>query len=109
LSSTGYLATSPKPTANGIFTASLITSKAWKDCTERIFIWADDGWAGGVYLWENMDAAKVFYSGPWVDGIRARYGMDPIIRYFETSAITDNVDVVPGVRRLNSPRANVAA
>jgi hypothetical protein len=73
------------------------------------FIWADDGWAGGVYLWENMDAAKVFYSGPWVDGIRARYGMDPIIRYFETSAITDNVDVVPGVRRLNSPRANVAA
>jgi len=64
---------------------------------------------GGVYLWENMDAAKAFYSGPWVEGIRDRYGMDPIIRYFETSAITDNVDVMPGVRRLNSPRANVAA
>jgi hypothetical protein len=62
-----------------------------------------------LYLWENMDAAKAFYSGPWADGIRARYGMDPIIRYFETSAITNNVDVVPGVRRLNSPLANVAA
>src|SRR3954464_125182 len=22
------------------------------------FIWAEDGWAGGVYLWDSMDAAK---------------------------------------------------
>ena len=54
------------------------------------FIYADDGWAGGVYLWRTRADAERFYSGPWLDGIRERYGMDPEIRYFHTAAITDN-------------------
>jgi Putative mono-oxygenase ydhR len=54
------------------------------------FILADDGWAGGVYLWQNRAAAEAFYSGPWLKGIRERYGMDPEIRYFDTACITDN-------------------
>ena len=41
------------------------------------FIYAEDGWAGGVYLWETQAAAEAFYTGPWLDGIRERYGMDP--------------------------------
>ena len=43
------------------------------------FIYADDGWAGGVYLWQTRAAAEAFYHGPWLDGIRERYGMDPQI------------------------------
>ena len=54
------------------------------------FIYADDGWAGGVYLWKRRADAEAFYSGTWLDGIRARYGMDPVIRYFHTACITDN-------------------
>jgi len=54
------------------------------------FIYADDGWAGGVYLWRSRADAVAFYSGPWLDGIRERYGMDPEIRYFHTGVITDN-------------------
>jgi Putative mono-oxygenase ydhR len=54
------------------------------------FIYAEDGWAGGVYLWSSRADAEAFYSGPWLDGIRERYGMDPEIRYFQTAAITDN-------------------
>jgi len=54
------------------------------------FIYADDGWAGGIYLWETRAAAEAFYSGPWLDGIRARYGMDPQIRFFQTACVTDN-------------------
>jgi hypothetical protein len=34
--------------------------------------------------------AQAFYSGPWLQGIRERYGMDPEIRYFHTAAVTDN-------------------
>jgi hypothetical protein len=41
------------------------------------FIYAEDGWAGGVYLWETRADAEAFYSGPWLAGIRERYGMDP--------------------------------
>ena len=54
------------------------------------FIYAKDGWAGGVYLWQSRTAAEAFYGGPWRDGIRERYGMDPQIKYFETACITDN-------------------
>ena len=54
------------------------------------FIYAEDCWAGGVYLWRTRADAERFYSGPWLDGIRERYGMDPEIRYFHTAAITDN-------------------
>ena len=45
--------------------------------------------AGGVYMWESHAAAEAFYSGPWRDGIRARYGCEPRVTYFETFAIAD--------------------
>ena len=54
------------------------------------FIWNVSGWAGGVYQWERMEDAKAFYTGPWLDGIRQRYGMDPQIKFFETACVTDN-------------------
>jgi len=54
------------------------------------FIYAEDGCAGGVYLWQTREAAAEFYAGPWLDGIRQRYGMDPQIKLFETPCITDN-------------------
>jgi hypothetical protein len=43
--------------------------------------------------------AEAFYTGPWLDGIRERYGMDPQIKFFETACITDNAagtSVFPG-------------
>lgn len=45
--------------------------------------------AGGAYMWESQAAAEAFYSGPWADGIRARYGNEPRITYYETVAIAD--------------------
>jgi hypothetical protein len=54
------------------------------------FIYAvDGGVAGGSYLWESLAAAQAFYSGAWGEGIRARYGAEPRITYFETFAIAD--------------------
>ena len=49
------------------------------------FIYAEDGWAGGVYLWKTRADAEAFYSGAWLAGIRERYGMDPQIKYFRSS------------------------
>ena len=34
----------------------------------------ESGVAGGSYLWESRAAAEAFYSGPWREGIVARYG-----------------------------------
>jgi hypothetical protein len=54
------------------------------------FIWSESGWAGGVYQWETLAAAKTFYSGAWLDGIIERYGMRPEIEFYEVFALTDN-------------------
>jgi hypothetical protein len=54
------------------------------------FIYAEDGWAGGVYLWQTRADAEAFYSGPWLAGIEERYGMAPQIKYFHTACVTDN-------------------
>ena len=54
------------------------------------FIWSESGWAGGVYHWERPEDAKAFYSGPWRDGIVERYGMQPVIDFYEVFAVTDN-------------------
>jgi hypothetical protein len=54
------------------------------------FIYAEDGWAGGLYLWKSRADAEAFYTGPWLAGIRERYGMDPQIKYFHTACVTDN-------------------
>ena len=50
---------------------------------------ADGRIAGGAYMWESQAAAEAFYSGPWRDGIRARYGGEPRISYYETVALAD--------------------
>jgi hypothetical protein len=52
--------------------------------------------AGGAYMWESQEAAEAFYSGPWVEGIRARYGCEPRISYFETVAIADKASGIAG-------------
>jgi hypothetical protein len=49
----------------------------------------EGGVAGGVYMWETREAAEAFYSGPWQEGIIARYGNAPRIQLFETVALTD--------------------
>jgi hypothetical protein len=54
------------------------------------FIWSERGIAGGVYQWKDRESAERFYGGPWLDGIRQRYGADPEIEFFKTLAITDN-------------------
>ena len=61
------------------------------------FICSRDGKvAGGVYMWQTLDAAQRFYSGDWLDGIRARYGTEPRITYFETVALADRASGYAG-------------
>jgi len=50
------------------------------------------GVGGGVYTWENREAAEKVYAegGPWREAIRNLYGVDPEITIFETPVIVDN-------------------
>jgi hypothetical protein len=68
------------------------------------------GVAGGTYHWESLEAARRFYSGPWLDGIRARYGVEPEITYYETFAIADAPSAKAGpVDAFFGPRADTVA
>ena len=61
-----------------------------KGLISKHFIWSESGWAGGVYQWERLEDAQAFYSGPWLDEIVQRYGMQPQIDFYEVFAVTDN-------------------
>lgn len=39
-------------------------------------------------MWESRADAEASYAGPWRHGIRARYGNDLKIQYFEMVALT---------------------
>ena len=56
----------------------------------------EGGTAGGVYMWESRAAAEAFYTGPWADGIKERYGNAPRITYFETVALADGLTGTAG-------------
>lgn len=46
--------------------------------------------AGAFYLWKNRAAAEVAHGDAWRKGIRAKYGSDPEVVYFETPLVVDN-------------------
>lgn len=46
--------------------------------------------AGAFYLWKNRQAAERAHDQAWRQGVRARYGSDPVIRYFDTPMVVDN-------------------
>jgi len=71
----------------------------------------EGGVAGGTYLWESLEAAQRFYNGPWLAGIRQRYGADPQIAYFETFAIADAIADKAGAADafIGSPAGHVIA
>ena len=50
----------------------------------------DGGTAGGVYLWRSKADAQRLYDEEWRSYIRAKYGCDPVIAYFESPVIVDN-------------------
>jgi hypothetical protein len=59
--------------------------------------------AGGSYIWEDLASAKAFYNGPWLDGIRQRYGCEPRVLYFDTFAVADQASGYAGAPRVAQP------
>jgi len=51
---------------------------------------AQEGIGGGVYLWENQEAAEACYQGVWRDNFRNAFGVEPQIVFFECPVVVDN-------------------
>ena len=48
------------------------------------------GEAGAFYLWPDRAAAEAAHDEAWRRRIRATYGSEPRIRYFDTPLVVDN-------------------
>jgi hypothetical protein len=53
---------------------------------------AEEGLAGGVYLWETREAADACYAegGTWREVFTSIFGVQPQIRFFDTPVVVDN-------------------
>ena len=52
---------------------------------------AEQGTGGGVYLWKSREDAERTYTPEWKQMIRDRYGAEPVITYFDTPVVVDNL------------------
>jgi hypothetical protein len=52
---------------------------------------AEQGTGGGVYLWKSREDAERTYTPEWKQMIRERYGAEPVITYFDTPVVVDNL------------------
>lgn len=70
------------------------TADAWRANTELVrknYLYdAARGQAGGAYLWPSVEAAQRGHNDAWRARIKAMYGSEPVIRYFDTPLIVDN-------------------
>lgn len=45
---------------------------------------------GAFYLWKNLASAQAAHGEAWRQSVRAKYGSEPRIVYFETPLVVDN-------------------
>lgn len=58
----------------------------------KYYLLSNDGkTAGGVYLWKSEEDAEKFYTQDWKEFILEKYGSNPIITYFNSPVIVDNL------------------
>jgi hypothetical protein len=58
----------------------------------KYYLRSEDGQAaGGIYLWENRQAAERMYTAEWYAMVEKVYGTTPTITWFDTPVIVDNL------------------
>ena len=56
----------------------------------KYFLYNEEGYGGGFYVWETREQAEALYTEAWADTMEERMGSRPDVTYFETSVIVDN-------------------
>jgi len=46
--------------------------------------------AGAFYLWQDRASAEAAHDAAWRQRVRAQYGSEPEIQYFDTPLVVDN-------------------
>src|SRR5215472_15390587 len=59
---------------------------------KKFLLSADGRTAGGVYLWEEEEAARSFMQQRVAPMIREKYKVEPTIEYYHSPVLVDNSD-----------------
>jgi len=76
--------------------------RATPDLIRKTFVYDPDAHqTGAFYLWQNQAAAQRAHGEAWRRSVMETFGSVPVIRYFETPLVVDNVlqqtiEAVPG-------------
>jgi hypothetical protein len=58
----------------------------------KCYVLSQDGsTVGGIYLWNSRAEAEAMYTETWRAFVREKYGADPLVTYFDTPVVVDNV------------------
>lgn len=88
--------TLPKPItrdeARSIFLSTAPKYLGVKGLFRKTYVLSQDGQTvGGVYFWTSRQEAEAMYTESWRAFVREKYGSDPIVTYFESPVVVDNV------------------
>jgi hypothetical protein len=77
--------------AKSIFRSTAPRYQSQPGLIRKYYVLSEDGMtAGGVYLWENRQAADALYTDAWREFVTAKYGAAPQLVYMESPVIVDN-------------------
>ena len=78
--------------AKAIFQATAPTYQQVPGLIRKCYIRSEDGYSlGGVYLWESREDAQAMYTEEWYEFVRGKYGCHPVVTFFDTPVVVDNV------------------
>jgi hypothetical protein len=78
--------------ARSIFLSTAPTYRGVPGLLKKHYLLSEDGGtAGGVYLWDSKAQAQALYTESWRAFVRGKYGTDPIVTYFDSPVLVDNV------------------
>lgn len=86
----------PKPItreeARTIFLSTAPKYQGVRGLVRKCYVLSEDGGtAGGIYLWNSRADADAMYTEDWKAFVRDKYGTEPIVTYFESPVVVDNV------------------
>jgi hypothetical protein len=78
--------------ARNIFLSTAPTYQGVPGLLRKHYLLSEDGsTAGGIYLWNSKAEAQAIYTEAWREFVRKKYDTDPVVTYFDSPVVVDNV------------------